>query len=460
MSPPRRRPRGALALALALPSLLVLIQQQALQRQPPHLQRLINAAASSGPAALQARFSRPMDSASLQSASALQPNLSHRWLGSSDALLLALTAGQRLEQPLQLRLAGRDRRGLALQPRLWHWDPRPRVLAVVPVAGGEQLQLREHDGSWQPLSPIWPRLPVIEPLGDGSGVALASQDALGAYHLARIPLQQRNLVASPQQLGPVRAAAPQVLDGRALMFAHLSSNRRGDLLVQSSSSEGSSSEGSGSEGSESRARLWRAQGGSQALALAASGPMQLLPEGDAVVVPGPEGLSLQALPPRPPRLQTLPGNRDLSAFCPRSGRALLVRHWPDYRRSLELVEPGQAPRQLWIGSEALVASACAGGGERIWALLIDGTGQPELTLLALDRRGKLLRRQRLTGWELEPGTGLSFDPSGDRLLAALRRLGPIEQPPAPAQAVLIDARSLQLQPLQRQVRQVIWLPAG
>ena len=188
--------------------------------------------------------------------------------------------------------------------------------------------------------------------------------------------------------------------------------------------------------------------------------MRLLPEGDAVVVPGPEGLSLQALPPRPPRLQTLPGNRDLSAFCPRSGRALLVRHWPDYRRSLELVEPGQAPRQLWIGSEALVASACAGGGERIWALLIDGTGQPELTLLALDRRGKLLRRQRLTGWELEPGTGLSFDPSGDRLLAALRRLGPIKQPPAPAQAVLIDAHSLQLQPLQRQVRQVIWLPAG
>ena len=450
MSLPRRRPRVALALALGVPTLLALIQQQALQRQPPHLQRLINAAASSGPAALQARFSRPMDSASLQSASALQPDLSHRWLGSSNALLLALTAGQRLEQPLQLRLAGRDRRGLALQPRLWHWDPRPRVLAVVPVAGGEQLQLREHDGSWQPLSPIWPRIPVLEPLGDGSGVALASQDALGAYHLVRIPLQQRNLVASPQRLGPVRAAAPQALDGRALMFAHLSSNRRGDLLVQSSSSEGG----------ESRARLWRAQGGSQVLAMAASGPMRLLPEGDAVVVPGPEALSLQALPPRPPRRQTLPGNRDLSAFCPRSGRALLLRHWPDYRRSLELVEPGQAPRQLWIGSEALVASACAGGGERIWALLIDGTGQPELTLLALDRRGKLLRRQRLTGWELEPGTGLSFDPSGDRLLVALRRLGPIERPPAPAQAVLIDARSLQLQPLPRQVRQVVWLPAG
>jgi hypothetical protein len=255
----------------------------------------------------------------------------------------------------------------------------------------------------------------------------------------------------------VRAGAPQALDRRPLLFAHLSSNRRGDLLVQSSSS----SEGAGHEGNGSRARLWRSQGGgSQTLALSASGPMRLLPEGDAVVVPGSEGLSLQALPPQPPHLQTLPGNRDLSSFCPRSGRALLLRHWPDYRRSLELVEPGQAPRQLWIGTEALVASACAGGGERIWALLIDGTGQPELTLLALDRRGQVLRRQRLTGWELEPGTGLSFDPSGDRLLAALRRLGPMQRPPPPAQAVLIDARSLQLQPLQRPVRQVIWLPAG
>ncbi|MEI7952455.1 MAG: hypothetical protein WCH37_07230 [Synechococcaceae cyanobacterium ELA182] len=458
MRAPRRRPQWPLALALALPALLVMIQQQALLRQPPRLIRLAMAAASSGPAALRARFSRPMEGASIGSASALQPDPGHHWLGAGDAMVLNLKAGRRLTEPLQLHLAGRDRRGLALQSRNWHWDPRPRVLAVVPVAGGEQLQLREHDGSWRPLSPVWPRIPVLEPLGDGSGVALASQDELGAYRLFRIPLHQHNLVASPGRLGPVRAEAPQTLDPAALMFAHLSSNRRGDLLVQSGA--GMTGAGGAGEGNGSRARLWRSQGGSQALPIAASGPMRLLPEGDAVVVPGPEGLSLQALPPRPPRLQTLPGNRDLSAFCPRSGRALLVRHWPDYRRSLELVEPGQAPRQLWIGTEALVASACAGGGERIWALLIDGTGQPELTLLALDRRAAVLRRQRLSGWELEPGTGLSFDPSGDRLLAALRRLGPIDRPPPPAQPVLIDAHSLELKPLPRQVQQVVWLPAG
>ncbi|MFZ0408166.1 MAG: hypothetical protein WAM11_08675 [Cyanobium sp.] len=458
MSPPRRRPRWPLALALGLPALLALIQQQALQRQPPRLEQLTMAAASSGPAALRARFSRPIDSASLQSASTLRPDPGHRWLGAGDSLLLSLKAGGRLNQPLQLQLAGRDRRGLALQSRRWYWDPRPRLLAVVPVSGGEQLQLRDHAGSWQPLSPVWRQIPVLEPLGDGSGVALASQDEVGAYRLVRIPLEQRNLVASPRRPGPVRAGAPQALDPAPLLFAHLSSNRRGDLLVQSS--DGLAGGGGRGEGNGSRARLWRSQGGSEGLPIAASGPLRLLPEGDAVVVPGPEGLSLQALPPRPPRLQTLPGNRDLSAFCPRSGRALLVRHWPDYRRSLELVEPGQAPRQLWIGSEALVASACAGGGERIWALLIDGTGRPELTLLALDRRGRLLRRQRLDGWELEPGTQLSFDPSGDRLLAALRRLGRMDRPPPPAQPVLIDARSLELQPLRWQVRQVVWLPAG
>jgi hypothetical protein len=188
--------------------------------------------------------------------------------------------------------------------------------------------------------------------------------------------------------------------------------------------------------------------------------MRLLPEGGAVVVPQLEGLSLRALPPQANAPQTLPGSRDLSAFCPRAGRALLLRHWPDYRRSLELVEPGQAPRQLWIGSQALVASACAGGGERIWALLVESSGKPQLTLLALDRQGRLLGRRLLAGWELEPGTGLHFDPSGDRLLAALRPLGRSDRPPQPARPVLIDASRLTLTPLDREVLQAVWLPAG
>jgi hypothetical protein len=207
-------------------------------------------------------------------------------------------------------------------------------------------------------------------------------------------------------------------------------------------------------------RYWSAGGGSRPLAITASGPIRLLPEGGAAVVPEPDGLSLQSLPPRPPRRETLPGSRDLSSFCPQAGRALLLRHWPDFRRSLERLEPGRPPRQLWIGGEALVASACAGGGERIWALLVGGTGRPELTLLVLDGDGRVLRRRRLAGWELEPGTGLHYDPAGERLLASLRPLGPADAPPQPPQPVLIDAATDALQPLPVVARIAIWLPPG
>jgi hypothetical protein len=446
----RHRPRARLLLALGFPTLLAFVQQQALQRQPPRLDRLSSAPASFGPAALQARFSRPMLAPSLQGQSRLQPALGHRWLGEGDRLLLALSAGQRVLAPLTLTLAGRDRRGLGLAEQQWRWDPRPRVLAVVPVTSGEQLQLREHDGRWRSLSPIWPKIPGVEALGDGSGVALASQDEQGGFRVWKVPLRQRNLAQGRQGLATVQAESPRPLGPSGLMFAHLSANRRGQLLVQSG----------GQEPGESLTQLWTRQGGARRLELSATGPMRLLPEGGAVVVPQIEGLSLRALPPQATPPQTLPGSRDLSAFCPRAGRALLVRHWPDYRRSLELVEPGQAPRQLWIGSQALVASACGGGGERIWALLVEGRGQPKLTLLALDRQGRLLRRQHLVGWELEPGTGLHFDPSGDRLLAALRPLGPADRPPPPARPVLIDASSLQLTPLDREVQQALWLPPG
>ena len=127
------------------------------------------------PAALQARFSRPIPAESLQQGSRLEPALEHRWLGRGDNLLLSLGDGQRLAEPLQLDLAGRDGRGLSLPASRWLWDPRPRVMAVVSEGEGEQLQLRHHDGSWSAISPVWPSIPVVIPLGNGSGVAAASQ---------------------------------------------------------------------------------------------------------------------------------------------------------------------------------------------------------------------------------------------------------------------------------------------
>jgi hypothetical protein len=254
----------------------------------------------------------------------------------------------------------------------------------------------------------------------------------------------------------VQVEPPEPLGGASVTFAHLSSNRRGELLVQSGSLEEA-----GSTALLLRPRGdGRPQGGSRRLPWQASGPMLLLPGGGAVVVPDTDGLHLETLPPRQPRRQTLPGSRDLSSFCPQAGRAVLLRHWPDFRRSLELVEPGRAPQQLWLGSQAVVATACSRGGERVWALLVEGRGEPELSILVLDRRGTELARRRLDGWELEPGTGLQYDPSSEQLLAALRPLGAIDARPAPAQPVLIDAASLELRPLPRAVSQVQWLPAG
>ncbi|MFM7550522.1 MAG: hypothetical protein ACKO8I_16975 [Cyanobacteriota bacterium] len=442
--------RRPLLLALGLPALLAAVQQQGLLRQPPRLESLRQAPASSGPAALQARFSRPMLAASLDQASSLQPPLPHQWLGSGSSLLLNLQEGQRLSGPLQLRLAGRDPRGLALRPARWHWDPRPRIVAVVPVRGGEQLQLRDHDGRWLPLSPVWPAIPVLLPLGDGSGVAVASRLADGRLRLWRIPLRQHNLAPLPSAQAGLRVGQPQPLRADPVIFAHLSSNRRGDLVVQS---------GGLGPGSNS-AVLLPAGGGRQRLAWEATGPMRLAPEGGALLVPDPEGLHLHTLAPLPPRRQTLPGSRDLSSFCPQAGRALLVRHWPDFRRSLELVEPGQPPRQLWLGREALLASACSRGGQRVWALLLDGIRRPQLSVVAFDSQGRQRARRVLTDWEAEPGTGLQWDASTGQLLAVLRSQANRGGRRQPARPVLIDGDQLSLTLLNRAVNQAQWLPAG
>ncbi len=451
--PVRKDPWRILGPVLLVGLALAVLQHLVLVRRPPRLLELEQAAASSGPAALKLRFSRPMDRLSVEDGSGLGPPLAFRIQGESNPLLLLPEAGQRITGPLALRLAGQDRRGLALPQGLWHWDPRPHLVAVVPVATGEQLQLRQPDGRWLPLSPVWTAIPEIEPLGDGSGVALVSRDADGMHHVWRVELNRRHLGRSAQALGQVRRERLERFAVPPLVFAHLSTNRSGDLLVQG---------GSRSPQADTLV-IWRRDGSRRQLDLEASGPVSLLPQGGAAIVPERDGLSLRSLPPREPLRQILPGSRDLSSFCPVAGRALLLRHWPDFRRSLELVEPGQAPRALWIGEEGLVASACSRGGERIWALLIDGIGQPRLTLLTLDRRGQVLQRRPLEGWELEPGTGLHYDPTGDRLLLALRPLPPSGSGTTvrpEARPALIDAESLELTLLERPVRQVRWLKAG
>jgi hypothetical protein len=437
--------------------LLALLLQQALRRQPPRVLQLSQAPASSGPAALRLRFSRPIALASL-AASRLDPPLAHRWLGDGDTFLLTLSPGQRLQAPLRLTLAGRDLTGLPLPRRRWLWDPRPRLLAVVPVGQGDQVQVRDHDGRWRPLLPqVWPQIVAAEALGDGTALAVVSREGEGLQRVWRVPLRQRNLAPEPKGLAPVRAGAPQALQREPLLFAHISGNRRGELLVQAG----------GMGGEMLPTALWPPAGSPRTLALEATGTAMLLPEGGAVVVPRNEGLTLEDLPPRPPRRQILPGSRDLLAFCPRSGRALLRRHWPDYHRSMEWLEPGQPPLELWRGAEALLAATCQGGGERIWAALLSGERQPQLTLLSVDRSRRLLQRRRLAGWELEPGSQLVDDPTTGWLVAALRPLPPAGQEgrrPPPARPMLLPTGegegSADPVPLGPPVRQVLWLPPG
>jgi len=102
---------------------LAALQQQLLLRRPPRLLELQVSSASSGPAALDLRFSRPMQRTSLEHSSALEPRLAWRWLGEGNPLRLLLRPGQTIPGPLTLLLAGVDRRNLPLPRQRWHWVP-------------------------------------------------------------------------------------------------------------------------------------------------------------------------------------------------------------------------------------------------------------------------------------------------------------------------------------------------
>ena len=444
----RPLPRPLLA-ALAGAALLVVVQQQLLERRPPRLLSLEPQVHSSGPAALDLRFSRPMERASLEARSRLAPALAHRWLGRDANVRLLLQPGQTVRGPLTLQLAGEDRRGRSLAPERWHWDPRPLLLVVAEVDGGEQLQVQHHDGRWQPISPVWRRLASVEPLADGSGVVVLAADRQGRQRLWKRSLRPRSLVRHPATLAPPQLGPLQALEPNPLSFAHLSSNRRGDLLMQL-----------GPEAPGATVTRWiEPDGRRHDLMLPVSGPILLLPEGEGMVVPNPDGLELRslrgALAGAAERPQVLPGSRMLAAFCPASGEALLIRHWPDFRRSLERVQPGSAPITLWLGSEAVLAASCSPSGDRAWMLLNRWQAAVANELVRLDRAGRIEARLDLGAWAPEPGMPMGYDPVGDQLLLTLRR-----DPREPARPALVDGRTMALRILAKPVRQALWLPGG
>lgn len=413
---------------------LAVLQQQLLLRQPPRLLEVSSQPAGSGMAALQLRFSRPMAMASLRQDLRLEPPRRFELLGDGQRLRLQLPVAGPIEGPLRLRVAGRDGRGQPLSPQTLLWDPRPRLVAARPDGAVDRLD--RWDGErWRPLGRSAGPVQTLEVLGDGNGVAVVTAADPMALQVWRHGLDAGSRPVRPQRLG-----------NQPLLFAHLSSDQQGGLLVQAGSQQGKVS-----------VALWPPKGIPQTLDLKGSGPIRLLPQGGRVVVPERDGLALRTLPPLPPRRSFLPGSRDLSSFCPEAGRALLVRHWPDYRRSIEWLEPGRPPRQLWIGEEAVVATACAGGGDGLWALLISGLATPRLELLTLQRQGGTGQRRILEGLELEPGTGLSHDPTRRRLLLQVRRQS---DPAAGSRAALVDPASGRVQLLPGPVRQVAWLPAA
>lgn len=431
--------------ALGSAVLLVLVQQQLLERRPPRLLSVEPQPHSSGLAALDLSFSRPMQRRSLADASQLSPPLAHRWLGAESRLRLLLLPQQELRAPLALEIAGRDRRGRPLPPQRWNWDPRPQLLVVAEVPGGEQLQLRSPGGRWQPISAVWQAIPSLEPLADGRGVLYVAADRAGRQRLWRLELRPRSLLPGGRRTGPPQPGATLPLWPTPIRFAHLSSNRRGDLLVQVAP-----------EAAEGMISQWIEPGGKRrTLPLEVSGPIRLLPEGEGMVVPTPDGLELRSLQGGEARPQVLPGSRDLLAFCPASGQALLMRHWPDYRRSLERVQPGAPPRTLWIGQEAVLAAGCSQSGDQVWLLLNRWRGGARNSVVRLDPGGRIVARRDLAPWQPEPGTAMSYDPVSGQLLFTVRR-----DPRQPARPALLDGRSLRVTVLPQPIRQARWLPAG
>ena len=390
---------------------VALLQQQMLLRRPPRLLNLISQPLHSGSAGLDLQFSRPMDRASIAATSRMEPAMRHRWLGEGNALRLVVEGERAIEQPLLLHLAGSDLRNQKISPQTWWWDPRPWLVVNRLVADGEQLQLQRRDGTWQPLTPVWPAISQVVPLGNGSGIAVVSSDSRGQESIWLRPLKSAGLHQDKTLLSTPQLESLEPLASGPLLFGHVSSNLSGDLLVQKGGFR------AGSQTTE----LVLNDGSRRSLRVKTAGPLQLIPAGGGMVVPDKEGLRIDSLSEvRRSDPQILPGSRELGAFCSASGRAVLIRHWPDYRRSIELVIPGLAARQLPLGDQAVLAVACNNAGTRIWAVLGRWSAQGRnQTIVLMNETGRIQRQTTLNPWMLQPGTKLLMDPVRKQLLMSV-----------------------------------------
>jgi hypothetical protein len=296
---------------------------------------------------------------------------------------------------------------------------------------GQQLQLQNRQGEWTPIGPTWTRLNKVVPLGNGRGIAMVASDDNRSEQIWLQPLASNSISQYQSSLTPPSPQTMQRLAKGNVLFAHLSSNLNGDILIQTG----------GFLPDSEKNELFLANGQRHRINVRSAGPMELLPGGGGLVVPTYNGINLQPLIDKNKSVQSLPGNRELGTFCAASGRALLIRHWPDYRRSIELILPGRAPRQLWLGEQAVLGVACDAKGERIWAVIGTWTGDwAQHTILRMDSKGNEIDRQLLAPWRMKGGTPLQLDPVGRRLLLTVSKKGQNSANPA-----FIDAATLQWQ---------------
>ena len=228
-----------------------------------------------------------MDRNSVAENSRLLPHQPHQWFGQQDQFRLLLDPGAQIRSPQKLVLGGRDQRGLALPKRSLWWDPRSYLLAVMVEEEGEQLKLRREDGSWLPLSSVEQRILQIEPLGNGEGVAFVTDNDPSKLEVLLRQLTPRAISDQAQGLADPLPGAIQSLASGSLLFAHLSSNQRGELLVQVG----------GIEAGSDRTWIRSANAKRRDLDLEVAGAIRLLPDGSGLVVPSYDGLDLLPMNP-------------------------------------------------------------------------------------------------------------------------------------------------------------------